>query len=363
MNKRKKSFLFYLLLINLSLLNAQVVLNESDLPKSGDTQLNYILDSIDGLSILPGNNGENVYWDFSKVKSQTSDTTILVDAQGTSSYSQFPLASLAINKACTKVHSHVTHTDIETCKNDFYIKNSSGLYFYGSDVQTVTKYDIPRNIFPVLNYGDSINNESRVVYYSSGSVQKVLHIKGYSKADAWGTIKTPAGTANVVRIYTSETVFDSTYTNGIASSQTKTEGNYYYKWYAKGLGYPVFQISKGILNNNPAYQLVKYAQNLASISTGIEEVSNTQSSASQNMTVLFPNPVTDRATIKINPKFSENGFSVLIVDSYGRTVLNKQNLSGNEFVIEKRDMQPGVYIYQLISKAGSIKGKFLISNN
>ena len=332
--------------------NAQINIDNTDLPKSGDIQISLKVDNIQALTTNSGDAGENVNWDFGSLISQSADTLSWIDANTTNSYSQFPLATLALNTACTKYHSHVTHTDIATCKNNFYIKNNSGLSYYGSDVETLSKYDIPHNIFPILNYGDSINNESRLVYYSEGNTQKVLHIKGYSKADAWGSITTPAGTVSAIRIYTSETVYDSAYINGTATLITKTEGNYYYKWYTKGLGYPVLQISKGVLTNNNLE--VKYAKS-NSISTDIDQISTSNFSA-----IVYPNPFKDKAILKLSSNFPADNYTFSIFDFNGRIISKLENQSENEIPIESKSMKQGTYFYLLSNKYTSIKGKFII---
>ena len=137
MKKRIPIFSILPLLFLAQLLKAQIVLDSNDLPMAGAVRISSMVDSVQAISILPGANGENVFWDFSYLNGKESDSQNWVSATATPNYSKFPLAVLAINKACTKVHSHVTHTDIETCKNDFYIKNGSGLFFYGSDVQGI----------------------------------------------------------------------------------------------------------------------------------------------------------------------------------------------------------------------------------
>lgn len=355
MKKRISIFYMLPLLLSAQWLNAQIVLNNNDLPKTGDAQISIMVDSIQSINILPGEKGGNVFWDFSSLSGKESDVQKWISANSATNYSKFPLSILAINKACTKVHSHVTHTDIETCKNDFYIKNDDGLFYYGSDIQGISKYSIPRPVFPVLKYGDSIKNESRLIYYSSGYTEKVLHVTGYSKADAWGTIKTPAGTVATIRIFTSETVYDSIYTDGSAILRSKTEGNYYYNWYTRELGFPVLQISKGVLNQNINYQTVEYAAKLTSVVTGIEEVSE-----NRKLVTVYPNPFNDKATLKIHPDFNGEKYTLLIFDIYGRIILKKENNMESEVVIERRNMEQGTYFYQLLNKGINIKGKFAV---
>lgn len=355
MTKRISIFYMLALLLSAQLLNAQIVLNNNDLPKTGDAQISVMVDSIQSINILPGEKGGDVFWDFSYLSGKESDAQKWVSATTTTNYSKFPLAVLAINKACTKFHSHVTHTDIETCKNDFYIKNDDGLLYYGSDVQGIAKYSIPRPVFPILKYGDSIKNESRLIYYSVGYTQKVLHVTGYSKADAWGTIKTPAGTVSTIRIFTSETVYDSIYSDGSATLKSKTEGNYYYNWYTSELGFPVLQISKGVLNQNSNYQTVEYAAKLTSVVTGIGEVSE-----NQKLVTVYPNPFNDKATLKIHQNFNGEKYTLLIFDVHGRIILKKENNIESEVVIERRNMNQGTYFYQLSNKDINISGKFVV---
>ena len=355
MKKRISIFYMLALLLPVQLLNAQIVLNNNDLPKTGDVQISVMVDSVQSVSILPGEKGENVFWDFSNLSGIDSDSQKWVSATTTTNYTKFPLAVLAINRACTKDHSHVTHTDIETCKNDFYIKNEDGLYYYGSDVQGISKYSVPRTIFPILKYGDSIKNESRLIYYSAGNTKKVIHVTGYSKADAWGTIKTPAGTVSAIRIFTSETVYDSIYTDGSAILKSKTEGNYYYNWYTRELGFPVLQISKGVLSQSSNYQTVEYAAKLTSVTTSIEEVPENKKSVS-----IFPNPFNDKATLKIHQGFNGEKYTLLIFDIYGRIILKKENNIESEVVIERSNMKQGTYFYHLSNKDINIKGKFAV---
>ena len=64
MKKRISIFYMLPLLLSVQLLNAQIVLNNNDLPKTGDAQISIMVDSIQSINILPGKKGENVFLGF-----------------------------------------------------------------------------------------------------------------------------------------------------------------------------------------------------------------------------------------------------------------------------------------------------------
>lgn len=328
---------------------AQITLSENDLPKIGDSQVSVKVDNELAITLNQGDRGENTTWNFSYLSGTEKDTIIWIDASTTSNYSQFPLSTLALNKECISYHSHVTHKDEISCKNEFFVKNASGLFLYGSDAELISKYDIPLLVFPILNYGDSITTSSRIAYSQNDATTKVLHTYGYSKADAWGTITTPAGTAEVIRVFTYETIFDSTYTNGSGSLTGKTEGNFSYKWYTKGLGYPVLEISKTANTQN-----AKYAASLSSITTDIEKVYLNKQTA-----IVYPNPVKNQAILKLHDDFSNESYVLNISDISGK-ILKTISLEGNEIIIDAGSFQQGTYFYEINSRIATVNGKFIV---
>ena len=61
MKNRISIFYMLSLLLSAQLLNAQIVLNNNDLPKTGDAQISTMVDSIQSINILPGEKGENIF--------------------------------------------------------------------------------------------------------------------------------------------------------------------------------------------------------------------------------------------------------------------------------------------------------------
>ena len=340
---------------------AQITLSVNDLPKENDMQVSVVIDSLQSEAIEAGVGGANVFWDFSNINpSENFDTILWVNPTNTPKFQQFPLSELAI-KSCFKYHSHVTHKDEIDCNNAeyrYFFKEPLGLHFYGIDSQSVFIYDIHRNTFPIISYGDSISNNSRLVYYSVENTTKIITVQGNSKADAWGIIKTPAGQADVIRIYTTETVYDSIYVNGVGSLQNKIEGNYYYKWYKNELSYPVFQISKGTLEQSGSNKkIVKYAKSLNNISASVFQIEN-----QTEKLIIYPNPISDNATLRFNSIKSLKNFSISISDIYGREIIYVNNLTTDEFIFKPNNISAGIYFYRTWNESVEYKGKFVIEN-
>lgn len=336
---------------------AQINLTVNDLPKENDMQISVVIDSLQSVTIDAGASGDNVFWDFSNITStENFDTIIWLKSSTTPKSQQFPLSELAI-KNCFKYHSHVTHKDEVECDYRYFIKETSGLHFYGLDSQRVFIYDIHRNTFPLINYGDSVENNSRLNYYSEADTNRIIYIESYSKADAWGTIKTPVGQADVIRIYTTETVYDSIYIDGIGSLRNKIEGNYYYKWYKNDLSYPVFQINKGTLEKSGSKKIVKYALSLNNISASLTKLEN-----ESTQVIVYPNPVSEIATLKFNSKKSLKNFSIAIFDIYGREIMHVNNLNTEEFIFNSLNFSSGIYLYRVWNELVEYKGKFVKEN-
>jgi hypothetical protein len=162
-----------------------------------------------------------------------------------------------------------------------------------------------------------------------------------STADAWGTITTPAGTINSIRVFTKESVYDSIYVNGVGYQTGFTNGNYYYRWYAKGLKYPVLEIYKGIRHQKRTnVQKVLYADSLISISTGINTLNDI------NKFKIYPNPATNE--LHIETTGTEKLFAQLF-DLTGKNVTENISLT-NITTINLQERSQGIYYLRITNE-------------
>ena len=72
---------------------------------------------------------------------------------------------------------------------------------------------------------------------------------------------------------------------------------------------------------------------------------------------IYPNP----ATSQINLSFEHNleNATLKIISILGQTVLEKQNLSGNNFSLDVADLSNGMYLTQIIDRENILNSKFI----
>ncbi len=340
---------------------SQIVLTVDDLPKPGDVQIRARIDSLEELTLDPGSSGANVTWEFGGLNFfgglfvEASDSVMWVNAQSTAMTDSFPQADIAQKANCYLYHNIITHALSLICYDNYYTVDSSGLHLFGSTYPQNHFIEQPRNIFPLLQYQDTCVNSSKSVIHLSPDSTFISHVMDTTIADGWGLLLTPVEDINALRYYTKEHVIDSLYVNGAGQEIRRMDDNYYYKWYVKDVGFPVFQISKGILENQPDYRVVRFKMYLRR-GVGIYE-----SKYDDNETKVFPNPVTSYATIKLNEKYKNSRFSFIVFDNMAKECLRFENLNAGEITFSKDQLKAGMYFYQVIEK-GIVAGygKFVI---
>ena len=99
------------------------------------------------------------------------------------------------------------------------------------------------------------------------------------------------------------------------------------------------------------------AQNalLSSIPTVINEMKNVN-----NVISIYPNPVSDNATIKLDPSVNLSNAEFQIYDVIGK-LIKSSPVNSHEFTFEKGNLSSGLYFYKLINNGSELStGKFLV---
>ncbi|MBI5541652.1 MAG: T9SS type A sorting domain-containing protein [Bacteroidia bacterium] len=337
---------------------SQIVLTETDLPVPGDIQTSSKIDSIEGINILPGDSGANKTWFFDTYNlwggtlESSADSVRWVVAD---SLLIFPLSNIALLSNCYLWHDWVSHTLKEKCFRDYYIKDTTGLNYYASSYPHANYLPDYRNVFPILQYGQSKTDHSRILIQKSSDSTFVTNITDSVFADAWGEVITLMGNYNTIRIHTKETVWDSLYINGVGQLVNYMPNNYYYKWYTKDLGFPVLQINKGIMEKRNNYQIVKFAVSKRN------EIGIKDNFITNNNVKIFPNPFTNEARIFLSNKNSTDNLTMYIYDLTGRQVSIIKNISSTNNIINKNNLPAGMYSFAIRGdKEYTGTGKFII---
>lgn len=344
-----------------NLLNGQILLTVDDLPKPGDVQVSARIDSLEDLTLSPGNSGANITWDFSTLHYFVSyldnsfDSTSWLQSSATPESAFFPLADISQTTNCYLNHNWQTHVVTLVCYHNHFFINSAGLHLYGTTYPQSHLFQQYRNVFPLIQFGETSISFLKEIFQTTVDSVYVRFVADTSIADGWGTVITPVGSYDALRVFTSETVFDSLYVNGLGQEIQHQAGNYYYRWFAKDVGYPVFQISKGILEKQQGYQVTHFAKYLR------RDVSVPENYILDQHVSVVPNPFSNEAKIILENNVSDK-FSIVVYDITSKECLRLTNVNEDELTINKGNFKNGLYYFQLINENGNVNnGKFVIN--
>ena len=280
----------------------QISIDKTDMPVPNDT-FRVSLTTI--TSNDPSLTGEDYIWDFSSLifKSQTVDTFVSV------SKTSF-LYQLAFNNSFLDAAHQATvasFTGASTNLGTIQLKNSCSFYKntntsfakvgIGSEISGVPAsaiYNAPELLysFPLL-YGNQDSSISKwsVSVPMLGYLGETINRKNF--VDGWGTLKTPFGTFDVMRMKSIVVYNDSVYSDSLLKGgmalpvRIQTE----YKWIGKGHGIPLLQIVKSGITTTVTYQ--DSIRKLSTAAINEKEINNLNLS-------LSPNPTNDNFKIRYN---------------------------------------------------------------
>lgn len=237
--------------------NAQITISQADMPGNNDT-LRYS-NAASPSSLQYQLSGPNQNWDFSTLQPLSQD----VDAYKSSLLTPYAFFFLGINKYGKKVADSLgvgafQFTDIY----NFYRKTSSvfevegiGLRYQGIPLPAYYSDKDELFQFP-LTYG---RRDSSTFKFSISISTLISYSQvGYriNEVEGWGSITTPFGTFNCLKIKSTIQSADSLNLSGfsIKFNQSRIE----YKWLANGIKIPVLEISGNVIGSNFIPSTVKY---------------------------------------------------------------------------------------------------------
>ena len=350
-NTMKTITLLTVLLFTLSL-QAQISINSNNFVGVGKV-IEQASDWDPDASIAPGQAGANQTWDFSALSVDDISTTLTMNPDWTPYGMYFPNSNLVMFSTDDSMYMYM---EINTSQ-----LRAVGIYTIVFDsIELPIVYNPPLLIaeFPVqyLNHKDSDASFSFKMpvsgYPGVDSARMKMDIFTQTDVDAWGTITTPLGTFEALRVYTYQEAYDSI-------------------WF-KAMGYWMLYIAEKDVSDNYAwwtdddaagYPLVEMTYFPAQDSVGditFLNASPTQSiekTTAPSMLAVYPNP----SDTYINFDFSgESDARLEIFDNTGKLIfVNSLNAKeNNKFSIEK--YQPGIYFYNVIGERGEFlnSGKF-----
>jgi hypothetical protein len=227
-----------------------------------------------------------------------------------------------------------------------YTLNGSPIPFLYTAADTI--YNFP------VNYGNTDSCDYRFGLPIPGMGYYGQKGHRVNTVDGWGTLTTPYGNYNVLRITSVVSAIDTVYSSafGFGTNITRPKA-YQYKWMAPGMKVPVLQIDATETGGN---KIVNNVQYIDTIQPGVPQVGIAEQSSSNTISV-FPNPSSGPITFLINDAQAE---TLIITDISGKLV-RKESIKGkNKFNLIAEELQPGIYIYMIRSSSHIISSGKLV---
>lgn len=356
----KKCLLLPLLSLFWSVTTAQIVINSTDMPVAGDTLRMSNGVAFTGMDATQ--TGANYTWDFSGLTSLTQTIDTFLSVSNTDPVYAIYFANVGFNKNRANVaqrgisFNSIPGLSINEVYNFFY--NSSSRYEQAGFGAAINNVTIPTGYSPhdtvyhfPLNFGNADSSRSRysvnipnLFYFRSNTIR-------HNEADGWGSLTTPYGTFDVLRVKTTINELDSVYidTLGLGIAFPVPE-QIQYKWLGKGQGEPLLQINT--TTNGTVTQIIYRDSVRAPFNIGVVD---------RNVVTLgpsvFPNPagtlqsivysLSEAATVKLEVYDLLGNKVVTLAD--GRQSAQKHIYTLN---LAEEKFAPGVYLLQL-----SVNGK------
>lgn len=313
----KSLLLSLFVLVGLST-QAQITITSADMPFAGDTFR--VSRATLPVNIDVSLTGTNFTWDFSALTpaSQSVDSFVSVSSTGIIYSFFFGFGSNAANVAQKGGNFAAIPGFPISDIYSFYNRSTSNFrqVGYGANLSGIGtpmafgNKDFIYN-FP-LQFGDadSCNSDYGISLPNLGAYQ--AYQKRINNVDGWGTVITPYGTFNALRIVSELTGTDSLFLDTLGQGfQVTRPLTREYKWLAAGEGIPVIQINTQVVG--PVEQITSIVYKDSLQVTGINSVT-----AALYQAEIFPNPSAEQAMLKVEN--TSVGMSVVITDLSGRFV-------------------------------------------
>lgn len=335
--------------------SAQITITSADMPQPG----NMILTSsaTDTWNIDPTVTGINEVWDFSFLTPDFQEIDTFYSVSSTPFAYQFFFNNTILYPDYFSQHALKPITNgaggpgggpvtIQDAYN--YFKVESGAYIqtgFGANINgipTSQQYGDRDFIyrFP-MDYGDADTGFASFLISVPTLGAFGQDIDRVNEVDGWGTLITPFGSFQTLRIKTTLNIADTFFVAQFGFGSTFVrDPAYEYKWLALGSGTPLLQIDDfgggGGPGGNPLN--ITY-QDSVRIITNLAEPLSAQLD-------LYPNPVQDHLDIVLEGQNLQK-YKASLYDLQGRLLQPAFSLQGNRIRMDRGNLSKGVYLLRL----------------
>lgn len=339
---------------------AQITITSADMPVAGDTVRTSFALNFENFDF--SRTGPNETWNFSTLtaSSQRLDTFLTVKQTPVLLWPSFFVSANVVQKV--SLGELLPGIQIDNAFQFFNRSTNSYKDFgYGilfSGIPVPLKFSTPDVIFNFpLNMGQTYSS----VALAELSIPDIGFISiernRQTEVDGWGSLTTPYGTFEVIRLKSVVQEFDSLYAD-TASQGFKIERNYIeYKWLAKNKKIPVLQCIQDDLLGTTVF----YADIYRDLTVGLEpqkEVTELK---------VFPNPISQRLSIEFDCADQETAL-IRILNTTGQLVYEETFEKSNAFG-HRRQLQGdfsafanGLYLIEIRQTNKLFQSKFILQH-
>lgn len=325
---------------------AQITLTLADMPRPGIM----IIHDVDTTSQwTPGSAGMNQTWDFSTAGSMYIDSIGYYNPATLPGGAMFPGANLAEGRILIDSIGVLT-------SYAFYNQTNDGVFAHGMTVEMqipgysyvgTQNYDPIPEILPFpLTYGTQNSASTTGYFYTSvwiGEMQldsslTVSLISASQEVDGYGTLITPAGSYDALRLIETSTTIDSTFNfdgEWTLISVDTTEFTSY-RWFTNVLG----EVASLNLEDDESMQLRYFKEVVVSVP---------KLQADPDL-ILYPNPATDRIKLQTTKDIDK----VEVYNYNGQWMLTELSTT----IIDINHLTPGMYFCKIYTDDGISVHKF-----
>ncbi|MCB2208499.1 MAG: T9SS type A sorting domain-containing protein [Bacteroidetes bacterium] len=341
-------------------LRSQIVIDSTDMPFSGNiinisTGLN--IDFIDYTET-----GEDFTWDFSSLIPvyQTADTFVS-PSQTPFTYQFFFMGRTNL---AYRYLDDLPIPDFELTNVFYFYKNSQTSYVNAGYAASLNVLPLPFVLstpdvlyrFP-LEYGHQDSSVSGLVYNLPETAYLSIDRKRVNKVDGWGTLITPFGTFEVLRMTSEVTEYDSIYIDSLEMGVPVNRHYTEYKWLAKGQKIPVLKITSDVSG-----LIVTYTD---SVRIDYDAV-NEKFIKSESVRV-YPNPTSTYVFIEFEATEPVDA-EVILLDMLGKCIFRRsaahylKGVNRSHISLKDKAVPKGTYLLYIRSDGQMLTKKLVINN-
>ncbi|HIP37475.1 MAG TPA: T9SS type A sorting domain-containing protein [Crocinitomix sp.] len=357
----------YLLLTSVAIsgqLFSQISINASDLPQAGDTVLVGISTQFNSVDYTT--TGANQTWDFSYLTANSERIDTFFNVSSSSALYQLSFNNFLSPDYKADYYNRFLNNNIPSIPGGqvsidnpvFFTKNSAskseivGIGVEVNGVEVPVRADTIDMIYQFpMTFNNSWTSRSYLYMDMNPAFDAVFvrHQLRQSTVDGWGTITTPFGTYDAIRVKSTITYTDSIKIDILGTGNptwlpVPTPQDIEYTWWSNNNKIPLLKI----IERNGFATVIEFrgVTDYASISEKINETYNVK---------IYPNPTTNLINIELTDYENAN---IQIIDITGQIV---QSIASAKQIntIDISTLNRGVYFVKIITQQQNVTKQFV----